>query len=143
MKTDHIINRHDTKLVVWFAFLIILAFVFRYWDLDQRAMHHDESLHALYSWYIASSEGFFGISNDKLEKYFTLCDEYSVYPATLALSWLLHNPVVTAPIIGPRIISQLDDALAAIEYKINKELLDSLDKIWPGPGGPAPEAYAW
>ena len=60
MKTDHIINRHDTKLVVWFAFLIILAFVFRYWDLDQRAMHHDESLHALYSWYIASSDGFFG-----------------------------------------------------------------------------------
>lgn len=91
----------------------------------------------------SASEGFFGISNDKLEKYFTLCDEYSVYPATLALSWLLHNPVVTAPIIGPRIISQLDDALAAIEYKINKELLDSLDKIWPGPGGPAPEAYAW
>ena len=60
MKEKYIIKLNDYKLLVCFVVLIIFAFVFRYWDLDQRAMHHDESLHALYSWYISSSEGFFG-----------------------------------------------------------------------------------
>ena len=59
MKSKYIIRPNDHKLLLCFVVLIISAFVFRYWDLDQRAMHHDESLHALYSWYIASSEGFF------------------------------------------------------------------------------------
>ncbi len=35
-----------------FAALAALAFALRMWDLGGRAMHHDESLHALYSWYL-------------------------------------------------------------------------------------------
>ena len=60
MRAKQNINNKGYKLFFYFGALIILAFVFRFWDLDQRAMHHDESLHALYSWYIDSSEGFFG-----------------------------------------------------------------------------------
>ena len=81
--------------------------------------------------------------NDQLEQYYSICEEYSIKPAQLSLSWLLHNSVVTAPIIGPRIISQLDESLISIEYTIEKDFLNRLDKIWPGPGGAAPEAYAW
>ena len=64
-------------------------------------------------------------------------------PAAIALAWLLNNPVVTAPIIGPRTIEQLDSALRATEITLNEETLKKLDEIFPGPGGEAPEAYAW
>ena len=60
MKLKQNITAADYRLLFCFGTLFILAFIFRFWDLDQRAMHHDESLHALYSWYIDSSEGFFG-----------------------------------------------------------------------------------
>jgi aryl-alcohol dehydrogenase-like predicted oxidoreductase len=61
----------------------------------------------------------------------------------VALAWLLHNPVVTAPIIGPRTIEQFDQSLRAVEIELSGDTLRRLDEIWPGPGGEAPEAYAW
>jgi aryl-alcohol dehydrogenase-like predicted oxidoreductase len=61
----------------------------------------------------------------------------------VALAWLLHNPAITAPIIGPRTMPQLDESIPAVSLKLNGETLRTLDKIWPGPGGEAPEAYAW
>ena len=80
---------------------------------------------------------------EQLDTYFSVCQEYSLKPAQLSLSWVLHNPVVTAPIIGPRTVSQLDESLVAIDYNIDQGLLKKIDEIWPGPGGHAPEAYAW
>jgi aryl-alcohol dehydrogenase-like predicted oxidoreductase len=50
---------------------------------------------------------------------------------------------VTAPIIGPRTLEQLDDAFNALEIELDEELRTKIDEIWPGPGGEAPEAYAW
>jgi aryl-alcohol dehydrogenase-like predicted oxidoreductase len=64
-------------------------------------------------------------------------------PADVALAWLLHNPVVTAPIIGPRTLEQLHGNLKSLEVKLSEEVMKRLDEIWPGPGGEAPEAYAW
>ena len=55
----------------------------------------------------------------------------------------IGNPVVTAPIIGPRTVEQLDHSLRALKVKLSAETMDKLDEIFPGPGGPAPEAYAW
>ena len=63
--------------------------------------------------------------------------------AALALAWLLNNPVVTAPIIGPRTVDQLTGSLRAVEIKFDPAVLKELDEIFPGPGGQAPEAYAW
>jgi aryl-alcohol dehydrogenase-like predicted oxidoreductase len=40
-------------------------------------------------------------------------------------------------------LEQLDDALRAVEIKLSKEVQKKLDEIFPGPGGEAPEAYAW
>jgi aryl-alcohol dehydrogenase-like predicted oxidoreductase len=79
----------------------------------------------------------------KLEAYEKLCQELGENPADVALAWLLKNPVVTAPIIGPRTMEQLDGSLRALEIKFSEETLKSLDEIFPGPGGQAPEAYAW
>jgi aryl-alcohol dehydrogenase-like predicted oxidoreductase len=80
---------------------------------------------------------------EQLEVYEALCDELGEQPANVALAWLLHNPVVTAPIIGPRTLEQLEGAMRALEIELSDETLGRLDEIWPGPGGEAPEAYAW
>jgi aryl-alcohol dehydrogenase-like predicted oxidoreductase len=79
----------------------------------------------------------------QLEKYESLCKEIGESPANVALAWLLSNPVITAPIIGPRTMDQLTNVLKVPEIKLSAETLASLDKIWPGPGGEAPKAYAW
>ena len=50
---------------------------------------------------------------------------------------------MTAPIIGPRTIEQLDGALGALEVELSDDVVTELDAIFPGPGGAAPEAYAW
>lgn len=79
----------------------------------------------------------------QLEQYEALCREIGHPPADVALAWVLHNPVVTAPIVGPRTLEQLDENVAALEVKLSEETLKRLDEIWPGPGNQAPEAYAW
>lgn len=79
----------------------------------------------------------------QLDAYASLCGELGAQPATVALAWLLHNPVVTAPIIGPRTVEQLDGALQALEIHLTADVLQRLHELFPGPGKPAPEAYAW
>jgi aryl-alcohol dehydrogenase-like predicted oxidoreductase len=79
----------------------------------------------------------------QLEAYEALCDELDEAPADVALAWLLHNPVVTAAISGPRTVEQLRQNLKAPSLNLSDETLARLDEIWPGPGGEAPEAYAW
>jgi aryl-alcohol dehydrogenase-like predicted oxidoreductase len=79
----------------------------------------------------------------KLEKWEAYCKEMGEEPADVALAWLLKNPVVTAPIIGPRTLEQLNGSLRGLEIKLDEAALKSLDEIFPSPGGEAPEAYAW
>ena len=79
----------------------------------------------------------------KLEKWEAFCGEMGEKPADVALAWLLNNTAVTAPIIGPRTMEQLDGSLRALEIELTEETLKKLDEILPGPGGRAPEAYAW
>jgi len=80
---------------------------------------------------------------NQLKAYESLCQEIGEKPANVALAWLLNNLVVTAPIIGPRTLKQLEGSLRVLEIKLSDEVLAKLDEIWPGPGGEAPEAYAW
>ena len=72
-----------------------------------------------------------------------LCVDIGKNTASVALAWLLHNPVVTAPIIGPRTLEQVDQSLDSLEIVLSDEHMVKLNDIWPGPGGEAPEAYAW
>jgi aryl-alcohol dehydrogenase-like predicted oxidoreductase len=77
------------------------------------------------------------------EAYEALCREIGGAPADVALAWLLQNPAVTAPIVGPRTMEQLTGSVRALEVRLSADHLARLDRIWPGPGGEAPEAYAW
>ncbi len=78
-----------------------------------------------------------------VEAYEAFCDELGEQPADVGLAWLLHQPAVTAPIIGPRTLEQLQGTLRVPEIVLDEAALARLDEIFPGPGGPAPEAYAW
>ncbi|MBE2272225.1 MAG: aldo/keto reductase [Anaerolinea sp.] len=80
---------------------------------------------------------------DKIEQYEAFCKAMGERPADVALAWLLHQPAVTAPIIGPRTGEQLTENIYALSLKLSPEQLKTLDEIFPGPGGHAPEAYAW
>jgi aryl-alcohol dehydrogenase-like predicted oxidoreductase len=79
---------------------------------------------------------------DKIEKYEAFADDLGVQPGDLALAWLLHQPAVTAPIVGPRTQDQLDSALRAVDLKLDDASLAMLDEIFPAKK-PAPEHYAW
>ncbi|HEX3355469.1 MAG TPA: aldo/keto reductase [Tepidisphaeraceae bacterium] len=91
----------------------------------------------------------------QLEKWESFCKELGEKPADVALAWTLHNPTITAPIIGPRTMEHLTGAVRALEIKLDENVLKTLDRIFPGTNGPkdegtadwkkyeAPEAYAW
>ncbi len=79
----------------------------------------------------------------QLERYEALCRDLGEAPANVALAWLLRNPAVTAPIIGPRTMEQLNEMQRALEIQLTEATLKTLDEIWPGPGREAPEAFAW
>jgi NDP-hexose 2,3-enoyl reductase len=79
----------------------------------------------------------------QVEAYEALCADLGEDPAQVGVAWLLHQPAVTAPIVGPSSLEQLDGALRALKIELDADALGRLDAIFPGPGGAAPEAYAW
>ena len=78
----------------------------------------------------------------QIEQYEALADELGEQPGDVALAWLLHQPAVTAPIVGPRTKEQFDSALRAVDLKLDAAALAKLDEIFPAKK-PAPEQYAW
>jgi aryl-alcohol dehydrogenase-like predicted oxidoreductase len=79
----------------------------------------------------------------KYEAYEQFCREIGESPADVALAWVLHNPAVTSPIVGPRTLEQFQGNLHSLNVKLSNEMLTQLDSIFPGPGGEAPKPYAW
>ena len=79
---------------------------------------------------------------DAIEKYEDLAAELGHEPGDVGLAWLLHQPAVTAPIIGPRTQDQLDAAVRALGVSLDADALARLDQIFPG-RKTAPEHYAW
>ncbi len=77
-----------------------------------------------------------------LDQWYALCESLGHEPADAALAWLLHQKVVTAPIIGPRTAKQFEGSLRAVEIKFDEETLKKIDEIFPG-YKTAPEHYAW
>jgi aryl-alcohol dehydrogenase (NADP+) len=58
-----------------------------------------------------------------------VAEEAAMPLATLAMGWLLANPVVTAPIVGASRPEQLDDLVAAVDRPLGSELKAKLDAI--------------
>lgn len=81
-------------------------------------------------------------SRREVEQYEAFAADLGHEPGELALAWLLHQPAVTAPIIGPRTGEQLDSAVRALDIRLEEKALLRLDEIFPGHRA-APEDYAW
>jgi aryl-alcohol dehydrogenase-like predicted oxidoreductase len=78
----------------------------------------------------------------QLQRYEDLCAEWGLAPADVGLAWLLHQPAVTAPIVGPRTMQQFESSLGAADLTLTTEQLAALDEVFPGKK-PAPMQYAW
>jgi aryl-alcohol dehydrogenase-like predicted oxidoreductase len=78
----------------------------------------------------------------QLQQFESLAADIGHPPGDLALAWILAQPVVTAPIIGPRTMAQLDSAERAVDITLDDKTLARLDEIFPG-HKTAPEDYAW
>ncbi|HEY9728723.1 MAG TPA: aldo/keto reductase [Chroococcales cyanobacterium] len=59
-----------------------------------------------------------------------LAQKRGIAPAQIALAWLLHQPGVTAPIIGASKMNHLEDALAALEIELSDEECESLEEFY-------------
>jgi len=92
----------------------------------------------------------------QLDAWEAFCRDIGEKPANVALAWVLRHPAVTAPIIGPRTMEQLGDALRSLEIRLDAAALQKLDEIFPPAGHPeiirksqspfryeSPEAFAW
>ena len=78
----------------------------------------------------------------QIEAFEGFAAELGEEPGDVALAWLLHQPAVTAPIVGPRTQEQLDAAVRAVGLQLDDTSLARLDDIFPG-YQTAPEHYAW
>ncbi len=63
-----------------------------------------------------------------LESAQSLADTRSSSVSQIALAWLLSNPDITSPIIGPRSLEQLEDNLGAADMRLTGEELNLLDE---------------
>ncbi len=77
-----------------------------------------------------------------LQAYEDACRDWGLAPADVGLAWLLHQPAVTAPVIGPRTMAQFESSLAAAALTLDAAQLGRLDDLFPGKE-PAPMEYAW
>jgi aryl-alcohol dehydrogenase-like predicted oxidoreductase len=83
-----------------------------------------------------------GKVRDRVEAYEIYCEKLGLEPGEVALAWLMHQPAVTAPIVGPRTQEQLDSSLRAIDIELTSDQLARLEEIFPG-HKPSPEDHAW
>jgi aryl-alcohol dehydrogenase-like predicted oxidoreductase len=68
---------------------------------------------------------------DAAEALAVLAEEAKIPLVHLALAFVLQHPAVTAPIIGPRTMEQLESQLGAVDVTLPVEVLDRIDEIVP------------
>jgi aryl-alcohol dehydrogenase-like predicted oxidoreductase len=68
---------------------------------------------------------------DAVEELIPLAAEAGMSLTHLALAFVIAHPGVTAALIGPRTMEQLDDLLAAADVRLSDDLLDRIDEIVP------------
>lgn len=73
------------------------------------------------------NEGVFDVT-DVIEP---LAHERGCSTAALSLGWVLRQPGVTSPIMGPEKLSDLEDSLTALDVRLNEEELEAIDAVAP------------
>jgi aryl-alcohol dehydrogenase-like predicted oxidoreductase len=68
---------------------------------------------------------------DAADAFAELAEKAGLSPIHLALAFILAHPAITAPIIGPRTMEQLESQLGAEDVTLSTEVLDRIDEIVP------------
>jgi aryl-alcohol dehydrogenase-like predicted oxidoreductase len=68
---------------------------------------------------------------DVVEQLIPLADEAAMSLTHMAMAFAIAHPGVTAALLGPRTMEQLDDLLAGAEVVLSDEILDRIDEIVP------------
>ncbi|MDF2873474.1 MAG: aldo/keto reductase [Sporomusa sp.] len=68
------------------------------------------------------------------ERFVDYAQQLGVNPVTLAISWVQSHPAITAPIIGARNVSQLEDSLAAADFTMTPDMREEISKLSIRPG---------
>jgi aryl-alcohol dehydrogenase-like predicted oxidoreductase len=68
---------------------------------------------------------------DAVEEFMPLAAEAGIPLTHMALAFVIAHPGVTAALIGPRTMEQLDDLLAAADVQLSDEVMDRIDAIVP------------
>ncbi|WP_149798558.1 aldo/keto reductase [Halorubrum xinjiangense] len=67
-----------------------------------------------------------------------IADAKGATPAQVSLAWLLHKPVVDAPIVGPRSVEHLEENVGALDVDLTDAELSRIEAPitprWPAPG---------
>lgn len=72
---------------------------------------------------------------DVAERFTELAKAHGHHPVSLAIAWVAAHPAVTAPLIGPRTVAQLEPALAAVDIDLtpDSELYAAISALSPSP----------
>jgi aryl-alcohol dehydrogenase-like predicted oxidoreductase len=81
--------------------------------------------------------GFTPAQLDLAKSFNAIASECNVAPATLALAWVTSRPGVSAALIGPESVQELEVDAAPVEFELSKELLDRIDLL----GHPEPRSW--
>ena len=60
-----------------------------------------------------------------------LCVAHGKTMTQFALNWILANPIISAAIVGPRTMTQLEDNLGCLGWDIDSAALDQIDRLVP------------
>ncbi len=60
-----------------------------------------------------------------------LAEEYGLSPAQLAVLWVKDQPGITAPLIGPRTLAQLEHLLPVLEMQLDDQVREACDALVP------------
>jgi 1-deoxyxylulose-5-phosphate synthase len=93
----------------------------RAWDESTNRLETDEYGKKLYA---AAADSDRGV----VERVGEVAQTRGVRRAQVALAWLLHKPIVTAPIVGASKQQHLDDAIAALSLKLSAEEIATLEE---------------
>jgi aryl-alcohol dehydrogenase (NADP+) len=79
---------------------------------------------------------------DAIEELLKVAADAGVSVTHLAMAFVLEHPAVSAAIIGPRTMEQLDDLLAGVDVRLDADVLDRIDEI-VSPGTSIAGADPW
>ena len=85
---------------------------------------HEERFHQMY----LTEKNF-----EVLDTVREVAEEYDTSPVQISLAWLLNHPGVTAPVVGPRTVDQLEANLDAADIDLSSEAFDRLDEAAQAP----------